>query len=196
MKFFTNLERTNFNWFGVKEIKNLETLDESQIKEMLKFSFAPFVPYWVYSFIRTNWDFLLLRYLSIVVFYIFYFVFYFTFIFNTAFRSFKNELTDNFPAQMLEKGLIMIAVAVVLFLILLFAAEICECFVARRLSWNRLSWKDFESYQYSERQWNMAGLVFLVIRVLAILGIIAVITILSIGIKGSLPGFLDQLKNI
>lgn len=196
MKFYTNLERTNFNWFGVKEIKNLDTLDETKIKEMMKFTFAPFVPYWVYSFIRTNWDFLLLRYLSIVVFYIFYFVFYFSYIFNIAFRNMKSDLTESFPAEMLGKGLMLVAVAVVLFLILLFTAEICECFVARRLSWNRLSWKDFDSYQYSENQWNIAGLVFLVIRVLAILGIIAVIALLAFAMKGSLPGFLNELKNI
>jgi hypothetical protein len=196
MQEFKNLERTNFNWFGVKELKNKESLDEAQIKEMMKFTFAPFIPYWVYSFIRTNWDFLLLRYLAIFIFYIFYFVFYFTFIFDIAFRNIKSDLTDNFPNQMLSKGLILIGIALVLFLVLLFAAEICECFFARRLSWNRLSWKDFESYQYSESQWNIAGMVFLAIRILAILGIIAVIVILFLTMKGSVPGFLEQLKNI
>jgi len=178
MKFYTNLERTNFNWFGVKEIKNLDTLDEAQIKEMMKFTFAPFIPYWAYSFIRTNWDFLLLRYLAIFIFYIFYFVFYFTFIFDITFRNIKSDLTDSFPNQMLSKGLILIGIALVLFLVLLFAAEICECFFARRLSWNRLSWKDFESYQYSESQWNIAGMVFLAIRILGILFVVTMVVIM------------------
>jgi hypothetical protein len=196
MKELKNLERTNFNWFGIKELKHMETLDEQQIKETMKFSFAPFVPYWIYSFIRTNWDFLLLRYLAIVVFYIVYFVFYFVFILDTILKGAKSFGDNDFPMEMMGKGLILIGIAVVLFLVLLFAAEICECFVARRLSWNRLSWKDFESYQYSERQWNMAGLVFLAIRILAILGVIAVVAILFFTMKGTIPGFLDQLKNI
>lgn len=196
MKELKNLERTDFNWFGVKELKHMDTLDEQQIKETMKFSFAPFVPYWVYSFIRSNWDFLLLRYLSIVVFYIVYFVFYFSFIFDTLLKSSKHLSDSEFPKEMVGKGLILIGVALVLFLVLLFAAELCECFVARRLSWNRLSWKDFESFQYSENQWNIIGLVFLAIRVLAILGFIALITVLFFGAKEIMPGLLDQLINI
>lgn len=196
MKELKNLERTNFNWFGVKELKHMDTLDEQQIKETMKFSFAPFVPYWIYSFIRSNWDFLLLRYLAIVVFYIVYFIFYFVFVLDAITKGATNFGKSDFPMEMMGKGLLLIGIAVVIFLVLVFAAEICECFVARRLSWNRLSWKDFESYQYSERQWNMAGLVFLLIRLLAILGIVALVLVMFFAMRGNIPDFLDQLKNI
>ena len=92
---------------------------------------------------------------------------------------------------MLSKGIILIFIAVGVFLALIFTAEILECFFARRLSWNRLSWKDFESFQYSENQWNVAGMVFLAIRVLAILAVVAIIVVLFKFIPSPLNEFKD-----
>ena len=74
---FKNLERTNFNWFGIKEIKDFTNFDATQINFMLKYSFGPFVPYWAYSVLRSNWDFILLRFVASFLFGMVYMIIYF-----------------------------------------------------------------------------------------------------------------------
>ena len=102
--------------------------------------------------------------------------------FKDLMSGFKLDLSDsantfsglsseaNFePFSMMSNIFSKLIIAVIVYLIVDFAVNFAEGMYSRRLSWNRLSWKNFESYQYSEEQWNIAGLVFFIMRLFAII---------------------------
>ncbi len=153
-----NQDRIDFRWFGFQKIKDLE-IQKNNAKFILSFTFAPFAPF--YTLIRTGWDFLMLRYLLLVIFYFSFF----TKIMISIMGGQEVKTSESFSITILK---IMLPV-VLLFSILYIGLCIFECFFHRRLSWNRCAWKDYESFYHSEKNWNKAGIIFFALYVLLIL---------------------------
>lgn len=181
---YKNLEKTTFHWFANKEIKNLEEVKE-KIPYLQKFTFAPFVPYSFYHFMRNGWDFLALN-IGVGMF---------AGIAQIILRIMKavaqvqanralsalNGINPHITQKQIEAFknmsvsgdikpfsnpyfVVTLSIACLLFI----AIKIYECIYARRMSWNRNEWKDFETFKKSETFWNIAGLLCFII-VLAII---------------------------
>ncbi len=151
---FKNLNKPKFNWFKVDEIRDIDTLADNEKNELHKFSFAPFTPSYFYTWLRDGWDFLILRIAISIILMIGYYVFLFS-------LSIANDVTSsqNFSG---------FSILVLVYLLLDFVIRLIQGKYTKLLSWNRLSWDDFESYEYSEQQWHIAGLAFFILEILAI----------------------------
>lgn len=153
-----NQDRTDFRLFGIRMVKDLET-QKNNLKFILSFTLAPFVPF--YTLLRTGWDFILIRYVFLVIFYYAFFVKLMVSIIGSQGISTNNSIVYSLVKSMLP---------VCLFFSLLFIVLcVCECFFQRRLSWNRCSWKNYDSFQHSESQWNKAGIIFFGLYILCVL---------------------------
>lgn len=153
-----NQDRTDFRLFGIFQVKDLET-QKNNIKFILSFSFAPFVPY--YTLIRTGWDFIVLRYVLLVIFYFSFFTKIMVSIMGGQGVALTNSLFVTILKSMLP--------VILLFSLLYICLGIFECFFQRRLSWNRCSWKDYESFHRSEKDWNKVGIIFFSLYFLAVI---------------------------
>lgn len=177
---FKNLERTTFKWFSLREIKELDQV-EDKLQFINSFSFGPFVPYNLYHFFHNLWDFYVMELASS---YLYLFVFYFMYIgflinmFTGMFSSLNSmDTMDSIPSlsSLFGSFVPMILIGLVVILLIFFAVKLFQCFHCRRLSWNRCEWKDYESFEQGERNWNMVGMVFFILQVLGIVFTIALI---------------------
>lgn len=172
---FKNLDKTAFHWFATKEIKSLDEMKDN-LPYLQQFTFAPFVPYSIYHFMRNGWDFLMLN-IGVGIF---------AGIAQIILRIMKviagaqtlraisslqelgpritqNQI-DTFKNMKVSGEITSLSnpyfvtflwITVVLFI----AVKIYECIYARRLSWNRNEWKDLDTFKKSETLWNVAGIV-------------------------------------
>lgn len=172
---YKNLDKTTFRWFAIREIKSLDEIKED-IPYLQKFTFAPFVPYSFYHFMRNGWDFLVLN-IGVGIFagiaqIILRIMKVIARVQSSRAVSVLGEINPRITQKQIEtfknmkvSGEIkpfsnpyfvaMVAIAVVLFI----AVKIYEGIYGRRLSWNRNEWKDMESFKKSETLWNIAGIV-------------------------------------
>jgi hypothetical protein len=188
---FKNLERTRFNWFATKEIKNLDETSD-KLPFITKFSFGPFVPYYLYSFFHYCWDFLVLEFaVSFVVGIIAYAGIMIKFLsseLNTSSVSpydfsKSRDLYSGDPAMVTYFPYIVVGL-IVLVLVML-GIKLYQCVYCRRLSWNRCEWIDYESFEMGEKNWNLAGLVFFILHMLTLLIVFAVLFFLYFTMAGA-----------
>jgi len=171
---YKNLERTAFHWFAIKEMKALDEMKEN-LTYLQKFSFAPFVPYSFYHFMRNGWDFLILN-IGVGVFagiaqIILGIMKVIASIQTNRAISVLREINPSINHKQIDLYKLIkfsggvkpfsnpyfvaiVSIAVILFIVV----KIYECMYARRMSWNRNEWKDLETFKKSETLWNIAGI--------------------------------------
>jgi len=66
-----------------------------------------------------------------------------------------------------------------------FGIKIYQGFYCRRLSWNRCEWKDIDSYEQGEKNWNIAGLVFFILQTLFFLVVVGTLVFLYLDLAGA-----------
>ena len=176
---FKNLERTTFKWFSLREIKELDQV-EGQLKFINSFSFGPFVPYNLYHFFHNLWDFYIMElvsnYVNMIIFYIFYIGVIFTGVFKGAESIETMGSTPDF-SSLLGSLFPLILTGIVVVLVIFYGVKLFQCFHCRRLSWNRCEWKDYDSFEQGERNWNVVGMIFFILQTLGILIGLALIVI-------------------
>jgi hypothetical protein len=188
---FKSLDHTRFNWFATKEIKNLDEVRD-KLPFITKFSFGPFVPYYLYSLFHNLWDFLVLEIVagSVIGFiaYIGFMIKYLSTEFNTSTVS-KYDFTKGKDLYSGNSAILSyypyIIILVNLILIVLFGIKIYQCINCRRLSWNRCEWIDYESFEIGEKNWNMVGLVFFILQMFCLLIAIGLMVFLFFSLAGA-----------
>jgi hypothetical protein len=193
---FKNLERTTFKWFSLREVKELDQV-EDKLKFINSFSFGPFVPYNLYHFFHNLWDFYVMELASS---YVYLFVFYFVYLgflinfFKGMFSSINsidsiNSIPD--PSSFFGALFPMMLIGVILSLIIYLGVKLFQCFTCRRLSWNRCEWKDYDAFEQGERNWNVVGMVFFILQTL---GMIVAIAIIIFAWQGLMPMIKEALN--
>ena len=188
---FKNLERTRFNWFATKEIKDLD-LVEYNLPFITKFSFGPFVPYYLYNIFHNCWDLLILEFVAGSVVGIIGFLGGFFYGLSSELSTSSVSKIDFSTGKDLYSGdsaflsyYPYLIVFIVLILIVIFGIKIYQCINCRRLSWNRCEWKDYESFEMGEKNWNIAGLVFFVLQMISLLVVISLLIFLYLNLAGA-----------
>ena len=116
-------------------IRVKETLTESQIRYLRRWTFGPFM-WFVYTPSRQIWnEFLILLFLSIPLIY-------------------TIDIGFLFPFQPFIR-----TIAFYFRLFFLFFLS----FIGRRLSWNRNHWKSFDAFQKSEKRWNYINILYILV---------------------------------
>jgi len=203
---FKNINNFRMKWFGIDEIRNLEEVKD-KLPSLQKFSFGPFVPYYLYHFFHNIWDMYILQMaVNLVMAYILlfgYYIFYFIAIFKGIFLSFKNLDTENgsnpfnFMSDFLGSYMSTFFIIVIVFIFLILAVDIgLKIYVGkhcRKLSWNRCEWQSFEVFEQRENNWHIAGIIFFILQMLSLLLGICLIIFGMLFLKNCLPSLKDIL---
>lgn len=205
---FKTMDRTRFNWFSLKEIKELEQV-EDKLGFINSFSFGPFVPINLYHFFHNLWDFYILERIANVVYGIMFYVVYMVVFFNAIFKA-RNLYSENIKpidtakwspdynldiispssqsaSSMFSSFFTTIIVMVILIVVISYAIKIFQGLHCKRLSWNRCEWKDYASFEQGERSWNIVGIIFFSLQTLAIFASLALLIFFSRSLHGMLP---------
>jgi len=179
-----NLEKEVFHWFGFHEIKNANNTSLDEIK---RFTFAPFVPFYLYPIVRKGWDFLVIQLLYKLVFFFYLFLSYihsnsfwqtFTGLMSKTKISQKEiEMMKNVKNLDSAFGPIgrwrflgftkpIAIINIVLFLIGFLALMVFAGIYSRQLSWNRNRWHSMDEFIQSENKWNIVGFLCMVLFVI------------------------------
>lgn len=179
-----NLEKEVFHWFGFHEIKNANNTSLGEIK---RFTFAPFVPFYLYPIVRKGWDFLVIQLLYKLVFFFYLFLSYihsnsfwqtFTGLMSKTKISQKEiEMMKNVKNLDSAFGPIgrwrflgftkpIAIINIVLFLIGFLALMVFAGIYSRQLSWNRNRWHSMDEFIQSENKWNIVGFLCMVLFVI------------------------------
>jgi hypothetical protein len=189
---FKNLDRTRFNWFAMKEIKNLDEVGD-KLPFITKFSFGPFAPYYLYSLFHNLWDFLVLEIVVGTVFGLIAYIGIMAKVFLSDIKTSSVSKYDFSKSRDLYSGdsaflssypYILIILGF-LILIVFFGIKIYQGIYSRRLSWNRCEWKDYESFEQGEKNWNIAGLVFFILQIFSLLIVIGLMVFLYFNLAGA-----------
>ena len=180
-----NLNKETFHWLGFSEIKDLGNTPVKQIK---KFTFAPFTPCFLYPLFRRGWDFLTIQLFYHLVFFVYLTLSYIRIgnfwqkfidlllkakISQSEIDAMKNvkNLDSAFgpmgrwryfgsPKPLAITNIIIYCLG---FLALMVFAGI----YSRQLSWNRNKWKNFDEFIQSENKWNRIGFIFMALTLSA-----------------------------
>jgi hypothetical protein len=189
---FKNLERTRFSWFATKEIKNLDKVGD-KLPFITKFSFGPFVPYYLYSLFHNLWDFLVLEivagtFFGMIAYIVILAKFLMTELNTSSVSNYDfskgRDLYSGDSGFLTSQPYILIILGF-LILIVVFGIKIYQGINSRRLSWNRCEWIDYESFEMGEKNWNIAGLVFFVLQIIFLLVVFTFLIFLYLNLAGA-----------
>jgi len=170
-----NLDHFRIKWFCIDEIRNLEEVQD-KLPFIQGFSFGPFVPYYLYHFFHNIWDFYILSLVSNFVILFMFYIVYFFFLFS-RFLPFDKDISSSSPPSFL---IVIMFVFIFLVLIIYYTILIITGKHSRKLSWNRNEWINYEAFEYREKNWHIAGLIFFIIQTLSFLFIIGGLAFLFI----------------
>jgi len=174
-----NLEKTEVHLFRFDEVKHLEEVDLRQLK---KFTFAPCTPLFLYHFFQKGYDFIILQ-LTFFLCYAAYLLIslksstIFTLrkmqpllaegvitqeVIETM-KSVKN-LDSPFGPTIGKWGLLgsSTTLAIVNLAIFFIGYVGITCFVgihSKKMAWNRNEWKDVTAFEKSQQRWHWIGLI-------------------------------------
>lgn len=183
------LDKTEVHLFRFDEVKHLEEVDLKQIR---KFTFAPFTPLFLYQFFQRGYDFIILHLAFHGIFYSLFLIairIRNSIILNTQINFLQDITKDPHITQKMidqakgfrqmnslfsirfwqewvyHKSFLLICLGIGLLISLLVTLFVCT--KASQMSWNRNEWKDREAYTQSQKRWNLIGLVCFIATILA-----------------------------